>query len=137
MSGSQLFTYMARMTFGVWLLFVGLSKWFNGYENFIGWISSDFASVTWMPAILITLTSWLILIAEPLCGLWLLIGKSQRCAWLSAGMLMFMLMFGQTLLMKYDTVANNWQYVILCLACAAMSSNSSCCGEKKSCCDSK
>lgn len=114
------FLFGARHAFGVWLLYVGLSKWiFTGSGNFVGYIEQTFAA-TWAPGIMITALAWIILVAEPILGLLLIIGKCQRCVWLITAKLMFILMFGQTMIQKYDTVANNWQYVVLALVCAAM-----------------
>ena len=65
--------------------------------------------------------AWLIVVAEPVLGAWLLSGKRQRAAWTATAKLMFLLMFGQTMLQKHDVVANNWQYFVLALVCAALS----------------
>lgn len=138
MSASQLFVFGARLTFGPWLLFVGLMKWINGYSGFVGYLSNEFSTgAAWLPAPIVLLTTWIILFAEPLIGLWIITGISQRCAWLAATMLMFMLTLGQTMLTQYATVANNWQYLVLTLVCAGLSSNNSCCGEKKTCCNTE
>ena len=107
-----------RWTFGFWLLYVGVGKWLGGPAGFVGYIETQFAA-TWLPAILTTTTAWIIIIAEPLIGLWLMLGKVQRLAWIAAAGLMFMLTFGQTVLQEYESVANNWQYLILCLVAAA------------------
>ena len=115
----ELFLLGARLCFGAWLLYLGITKWTGGAGGFVGYLENEFAS-TWLPGFLVTVTGWLILLAEPVVGLWLLVGKCQRWAWLAATLLMFILMFGQTLLQKYDVVANNWQYLILALACAAL-----------------
>lgn len=135
------FLFGMRIFFGAWLLYLGVSKWqIMGPDAFVGWITSEFDSPkTWSPHILNVLTAWLILIAEPLLGLLLLSGKYCRQAWGMTSILMFILMFGQTLVMKYDIVANNWMYLVLTLYCGAMCEpKSGCCsGEKKTgCCGS-
>jgi uncharacterized membrane protein YphA (DoxX/SURF4 family) len=107
-----------RYLFGLWLLFVGLSKVVGGATGFVGYIEGEFAA-TWLPALLVTIAAWLILAAENLIGLWLLIGRSQRAAWLAAALLMFVLLFGKTVTRDFATVANNWQYLLLCLGAAA------------------
>ncbi|NDC38622.1 MAG: DoxX family membrane protein [Proteobacteria bacterium] len=109
-----------RLFFGSWLLYVGVSKLLGGMTGFIGYIEGEFAQ-TWLPSIAITTTAWLILILEPVIGAWLLLGKHQRLAWLSAASLMFLLMLGKTVLRDFPTVANNWQYLLLCLVAAAWS----------------
>jgi uncharacterized membrane protein YphA (DoxX/SURF4 family) len=114
------FVSTLRYAFGGWLLFVGITKILGGAAGFVGYIQSEFAQ-TWLPAALTTVTAWIILIAEPLIGAWLLLGKRQRLAWLSAAALMFLLMFGKTILRDFPTVANNWQYLALCIAAAALS----------------
>jgi uncharacterized membrane protein YphA (DoxX/SURF4 family) len=115
----ECFLVSLRVTFGVWLLFVGLSKFLGGATGFVGYIEGEFAA-TWLPPIVTTVTAYLILVAEPVVGGWLLLGKKQRLAWLSAALLMFLLMFGKTILRDFATVANNWQYVVLCLVAAAL-----------------
>ena len=119
----QLFRLVMRFYFGVWLLYVGGSKWIPaGPGGFIGYLGSDGQfGASWVPAVLVTVLGWIIVAAEPLLALWLLSGKHERLAWLLTSKLMFMLMFGQTILQQYPAVANNWQYVALALACAALS----------------
>ena len=107
-----------RLTFGGWILFVGISKVLGGPAGFVGYISGEFAA-TWLPALLTTITAYVILVGEPLVGVWLLSGKRQRLAWLVAAALMFLLMIGKTILRDFATVANNWQYLVLCLTAAA------------------
>jgi len=124
-SGRELFLCSTGLLFGLWLLYLGAMKWIGGPGMFVGYIGTTFAD-TWLPGIMVTLTAWVILVAEPLLGLWLISGKCARCAWLATAGLMFMLAFGQTVLQQHATVANNWQFVILALACAALS-DSTCC----------
>lgn len=135
------FLFGMRIFFGAWLLYLGISKWiFMGPDALVGWITSEFdPPKTWVPHTLNVLTAWVILIAEPLLGALILSGKYCRQAWALTSILMFVLMFGQTLLMKYDIVAYNWHYVVLTLVCAAMCEpGKGCCGgEKKTgCCNS-
>lgn len=123
-----------RFAFGFWLLYVGLYKWIGiGPNNFVGYVTQNFAT-TWSPEILTIAMSWIILIAEPLCGLWLLIGRCQRVAWLATAKLMFLLLFGQTML-QAPTMMDNWLYFILALLCAAM--NSPECYEESAGCQAK
>ncbi len=119
MTASDLFILGARLTFGTWLFYVGLAKWLGGAAGFVAFITSAF-SKTWIPEPLLLLTGWGILIAEPLLGIWLVLGLTKRWAWISAAGLMFLLTFGQTVIKEHSTVANNWQYLVLCLACAAL-----------------
>jgi uncharacterized membrane protein YphA (DoxX/SURF4 family) len=129
------FSRVLSIFFGLWLAYLGFSKWiFLGPVAFEGFIQNNFGQ-TWLASIpfLLTLTTWGILIAEPLFGLWLLSGRCLRCAWLATATLMLMLTFGQTIIMKYDVVADNWQYCVLCLAGAA---TARACGMKTECCDS-
>ena len=128
----------ASKLFGAWLLYAGIAKFaFMGPSNFVGYITGQFAN-TWSPTLLTTGLAWIILIAEPILGVLLLLGKKSRCVWTATTLLMFLLTFGQTILMK-ENVADNWIYTIFCLACAALSSNEdsgSCAetGEKTGCC---
>ncbi len=114
----EFFLRGARLAFGIWLLYVGLDKWMGGASNFVGYITSEFAN-TWSPKELNTILAWVILIAEPAIGLWLIIGKCQRMAWAAAAKLMFLLMFGLTILHKPDTV-HNFEFFVFCLTCAAL-----------------
>lgn len=138
----KFFLLGSRIYFGVWLLYVGLAKWiFMGPAAFTGWIGTEFA-VTWSPAPLNIALGYLIMIAEPILGFLLLVGKlPMRPVWCATAMLMFLLTFGQTMLMKYDVVANNWMYLIFALVNASLSDPldaekaKGCCGtEKTGCC---
>lgn len=109
-----------RLSFGSWLLYVGLSKWlFIGAGAFVGMITGEFDK-TWSPHLLNVALAWLILVAEPALAALLLSGWRPRLAWSLTTLLMFMLTVGQTILMKPDVVGN-WQFLVLTLACAALS----------------
>ena len=114
------FLFGMRFFFGIWLLYAGLMKWFfMGPNTFVGFITADFDK-TWSPHVLNVALAWLIMIAEPVLALWVLSGKNARAAWTGMSLLMFLLMFGQSLLMK-PQVTDNWHYVVLTLVCAALS----------------
>ena len=119
MSGAPLFVHFARLYFGIWLFYVGLMKWLGGPSGFVIHITSTFEKA-WIPAPLVLISAWIIIIAEPLLALWILSGRRQACAWRATAMLMFLLTFGQTVLQSPNVWAN-WMYTIFCLACAALS----------------
>lgn len=109
-----------RLFFGVWLLYVGLFKWIAmGPDVFVGYITAEFDQ-TWSPHLLNVLLAWLILAAEPALAVLILSGKNARLVWTLTALLMFLLTFGQTILLKPEVIAN-WQYLVLTLACAALS----------------
>ena len=109
-----------RLFFGLWLLYVGLSKWiFMGPGTFVGTITAEFDK-TWSPHLLNVLLAWLIMTAEPVLAVLILSGKKARAVWTLASLLMFLLTIGQTILMKPDVIAN-WQFLVLTLVCAALS----------------
>jgi uncharacterized membrane protein YphA (DoxX/SURF4 family) len=116
----RFFLWGMRLFFGLWLLYVGLAKWiFMGPDTFVGFITAEFEK-TWSPHILNILLAWLILIAEPVLAVLILSGKQARKVWTLTSVLMFLLTFGQTILMKPDVIAN-WQFLVLVLLCAALS----------------
>jgi hypothetical protein len=90
-----------------------------GPEVFVGYITAEFDQ-TWSPHLLNMLLAWLILIAEPLLAALILAGKRARLVWTLTALLMFLLTLGQTILLKPEVIAN-WQYLVLTLACAALS----------------
>ena len=109
-----------RLFFGLWLLYVGLYKWVAmGPEVFVGYITADFDK-TWSPHQLNVVLAWLILVAEPVLAALILSGLRARLVWTLTALLMFMLTLGQTILLKPEVIAN-WQYLVLTLACAALS----------------
>lgn len=109
-----------RLFFGLWLLYVGLSKWLSmGPATFVGLITTEFDN-TWVPHTLRTLLAWLIMAAEPILAVLILSGKKARQVWSLAALFMFLLTIGQTILMKPEVIAN-WQYLVLVLVCAALS----------------
>lgn len=109
-----------RVFFGLWLLYAGLFKWIAlGPQTFVGLITSDF-DTTWSPHGLNVFLAWVILVSEPVLAAWILSGKQARLSWTLTTLFMFMLVAGQTLLMKPDVIAN-WQYLVLTLVCAALS----------------
>jgi len=116
----RFFLFGIRFFFGLWLLYAGLSKWvFMGPGMFVGYIAAQFDK-TWSPHLLNVLLAWLILIAEPVLAVLILSGRKARKVWTLTSLFMFLLVFGQTLLMKPDVIAN-WQYLVLVLICAALS----------------
>ena len=116
----KFFLLWIRIFFGIWLLYAGLFKWVMiKPAAFVGFITTDFDK-TWSPHLLNMVLAWVILIAEPVLALWVLSGKYARKAWMMTSLLMYMLVLGQSLLMKPDVIAN-WQYLVLTLACAALS----------------
>jgi hypothetical protein len=109
-----------RLFFGMWLLYVGLVKWLvMGPTVFVGYITTEFDK-SWSPHLLNVLLAWLIITMEPVLAALLLSGRKQRLVWMLTALLMFLLTMGQTILMKPDVIAN-WQYLVLTLACAALS----------------
>jgi uncharacterized membrane protein YphA (DoxX/SURF4 family) len=116
----RFFLFGIRFFFGAWLLYAGLSKWiFMGPGVFVGYISSQFDK-TWSPHMLNVSLAWLIMVAEPVLAVLILSGKKARTAWALTSLFMFLLVIGQTILMKPDVIAN-WQYLVLVLLCAALS----------------
>jgi len=116
----RFFLFGIRFFFGLWLLYAGLSKWVSmGPGMFVGYIAAQFDK-TWSPHLLNVLLAWLILIAEPVLAVLILSGRKARKVWTLTSLFMFLLVFGQTLLMKPDVIAN-WQYLVLVLLCAALS----------------
>jgi uncharacterized membrane protein YphA (DoxX/SURF4 family) len=116
----RFFLFGMRLFLGAWLLYVGLYKWVAmGPEVFVGYITAEFDQ-TWSPHLLNVLLAWLILIAEPLLAALILAGKRARLVWTLTALLMFLLTLGQTILLKPEVIAN-WQYLVLTLACAALS----------------
>lgn len=126
----QLFLFGARWAFGFWLLYIGVMKWVGGADGFVGYISGQFAN-TWPPSWMILALAWIILVLEPLLGALLLLGKAQRLVWILTAKLMFILMFGQTLLGNYATVSNNWQYFFIALIAASLSEPCECPSKSK------
>lgn len=115
------FLLLLRTFFGTWLLYLGISKWiFVGSTNFVSYITTEF-NATWSPPSFNLAIAWIILIAEPLLGALLLLGKKLRCVWTLTALLMFVLMMGQSVLQKFDVVANNWIYLFISLVAAALS----------------
>lgn len=116
----RFFVMGVRLCFGIWLLYAGMLKWVAiGPNNFVGMITQDFDK-TWSPHALNMFLAWLIMIAEPVLSLCLLSGVKQRLAWTCTTALMFLLVAGQSILMKPDVIVN-WQYLVLTLTCAALS----------------
>ena len=109
-----------RFFFGLWLLYVGLSKWVSmGPAVFVGYVAAQFDK-TWSPHILNVFLAWLIMVAEPVLAILILSGKKARTVWTLTSLFMFLLTIGQTILMKPDVI-NNWQFLALVLLCAALS----------------
>ncbi len=116
----KLFLFGMRFFFGLWLLYVGLSKWIlMGPYTFAGFITTDFDK-TWSPHLLNAMLAWLIMVAEPILAVLILSGRKTRLVWTLTSLFMFMLTIGQTILMKPDVIAN-WQFLVLTLVSAALS----------------
>jgi uncharacterized membrane protein YphA (DoxX/SURF4 family) len=114
------FVFWIRIFFGIWLLYAGLYKWIGmGPNVLVGYITTEFDK-TWSPHALNVFLAWVILFAEPLLALWILSGIKQRLSWTLTSIFMFQLVAGQSLLMKPDVIYN-WMYLVLTVACAALS----------------
>lgn len=121
----RFFLFGMRFFFGTWLLYGGLFKWIGMKPTeFVSAITEQF-DPTWSPHALNVALAWLILIAEPVLALFILSGKAPRVAWTLTSLLMFMLVCGQSILMKPEVISN-WQFLVLTLVCAALSG-----GEKR------
>lgn len=115
----RFFLFGMRFFFGLWLLYAGVSKWtMMGPATFVGFITSEFDK-TWSPHALNVALAWLILVAEPVLALLILWGGKARLVWSLTSLLMFMLVCGQSILMKPEVIAN-WQFLVLTLVCAAL-----------------
>jgi uncharacterized membrane protein YphA (DoxX/SURF4 family) len=109
-----------QLFFGIWLFYAAINKLFLiGPANFVGFITAD-VDKTWSPHVLNVALAWLIMVSELVLGVLLVSGWRPRLVWTAAGLLMFLLTFGQTMLMKGD-VGSNWLYLILAWTCAALS----------------
>jgi hypothetical protein len=109
-----------QLFFGIWLLYVGLFKWISiGPGPFVNLITADFDK-TWSPHWLNVFLAWIILFAEPILALLILSGKMKRIVWSLTSLFLFMLVIGQTMLMKPDVIGN-WEYLVLAVLCAALS----------------
>ena len=109
-----------RFFFGTWLLYVGLTKWIlMGPGTFVGYVTGQFDK-TWSPHALNVSLAWLILVAEPVLAVLILSGRKARMVWTLTSLFMFLLVAGQTILMKPDVIAN-WEFLVLVLLCAALS----------------
>ena len=114
------FVCSMRLFFGLWLLYTGCFKWLGmGHDAFVNYITGSF-DITWSPHALNVALAWLIMIAEPVLAVLILLGKKSRVVWTLTSLLMFLLMTGQTILMK-PAVTDLWFYVVLTAACAALS----------------
>ena len=118
--GKELFLFYARWAFGIWLLYLGMMKWIGGPVNFIGYITKDFAAA-WPPEMMVVGLGWIILVLEPLLGALLILGWRQRLVWLITADLMWVLLFGKSIVHDYPTVASNWHYCVFALAMGCMS----------------
>jgi len=132
MGSAECACYLFRLFFGFWLAYVGLTKWVVfGTAGFHTWLAQEFAK-TWVSGALLTFTGWIILIAEPLLGIWLILGIAKKAAWFLTACLLFMLVMGKTIQMDYPTVFCNWIYCLLALAAGACSSSCGGCKGKGS-----
>ncbi len=132
MNGKAAALTLFRLYFGIWLLYAGVTKWVMfGPEGFINYLISDF-SKTWITPPLLHGTGWVIMIAEPLLGLWLLVGCAKRQAWVLTSLLLFMLTFGKTVQMDFAVVSANWNYLFFTLVALALTDDTS--AAKEGCC---
>ena len=116
----KFFVFGIRIFFGTCLLYAAIMKWFvMGPNTFVGFITAEFDK-TWSPHVLNVALAWLIMIAELVLSVLILSGKKPRLVWTLTTLLMFLLVLGQSILMKPEVIAN-WQYLVLTLTCAALS----------------
>jgi len=123
-SPKALFLGGAHLYFGLWILYLGLSKLFGGPAGTVEWMQSQFAE-TWVPAALVAVLAWAIIALENIVGIWLITGIRARWAWIFAADLLFLLAMGKTVLGDFATVADNWFYLALALVAASLSGSGS------------
>ncbi len=117
------FLLLIRVAFGLWLLYAGLFKWLgmNVSSDFVAGTVKMFADAkAWPPEWMLAPLAWAIAVAEPVLALLILSGWKPRLVWSLTAALMFQLTLGLSILMM-PNAADNWQFIVLCAICAALS----------------
>lgn len=150
------FLTLSRLTFGFWLFWLGLEKTGiltadpnDGISAFVnGYIVPTFTEKTILPSFLLYPAGWFIALGELFLGILLLVGLQLRWVWTIVSLLLFTLLFGQTLVHEHITVSNIWFYLVFAIVNGALANyedfyeccdDDDCCSTEDSCCggDSK
>lgn len=102
---------LLRLGLGVNLFLHGLGRFGANWDKFQTWISTLFADSP-LPTSLVTLAGNIIPPAEFLLGLLLILGFKTKWASFGSGLLFINLIFGMSLLQKWDIVGLQMTYLL-------------------------
>lgn len=110
MKDKQLAYLVLRLALGVNIFMHGAGRLFGSYSKFVDGIKIQFAS-TILPSWSVTALGYAIPIMETLIGVLLIIGLATRYASVVGSLLMIVLIFGMSLLQKWEIVGIEMNYV--------------------------
>lgn len=106
-----------RLALGIIFLFVGLSKFFGGYNNSVNYLVSLMAQ-GYLPELLITIIAAVLPFIEVVLGVFLLLGAFRNYTLPAAGALFLLFIFGAITIADYELMNRN--FVLLLGVVAAL-----------------
>ena len=99
------------------VLFVAavVPKFVGGLDSVVTGFQTLFQN-SWLPMPLVILHARIVPFIEALLPIWLLVGYRLRLAWVVASLFMVTLAFGMIVAQQPTVAANNYFYLVLCLA---------------------
>ncbi len=102
---------LLRLGLGVNLFLHGIGRFGSNWDKFQGWITSLFADSI-IPSSLVTVAGTFIPPTEFLLGLLLILGLKTKWASFGSGLLFINLIFGMSILQKWDIVGLQMTYLL-------------------------
>lgn len=103
---------LLRLGLGINLFLHGLVRFGSNWEKFQGWILGTFAESP-LPMFMVKIAGSIIPPAEFILGTLLILGFKTRYALIGASFLFINLMFGMSLIQKWDVVGSHMMYLLI------------------------
>ena len=107
-----------RLAVGSLFFAAAVRKLQGGMETIqktVGFFQTTFEN-TWLPAKLVSIHAYATPFVEALIVIWLISGFRLTAAWVFTTLFTTSLAFGMSVAGKFDTVADNYTYVLICCA---------------------
>jgi len=114
----QLASLVLRLAVGSLFFAAAVRKLQGGTETIhktVQYFQTTFEN-TWLPSTLVTIHAYATPFIEAAIVIWLILGFRLKAAWMFTALFVTTLAFGMSVAGKFDTAANNYNYVLICCA---------------------
>lgn len=104
-----------RLAVASLFLAAAVGKYQTGINGVVQYFQTTFKDA-WLPPLLVEFHARLTPVIETIIPLWLITGIRLKAGWIITTLFAVSLAFGMAVVRQYGTAANNYFYVLLCLA---------------------